>query len=139
LDVTPSIDENGAVILHVHPSVSNVTQKNLLVNLGTLGNFTLPLASSAVSETDTVVGVHDGNIVAIGGLMKVNAQDSNNGLPGMADLPGVGYLFSSKSKSLTKQELVILIKPTIVRPDSSTQAERDDLKAALERDFSATH
>jgi len=137
LDVTPSIDEDGSVILHVHPSVSNVTQNNLLVNLGTLGSYTLPLASSSVSETDTVVRVKDGNIVAIGGLMKVSDQESSSGLPGLSGVPGLGYLFASKEKSRSKQELVILIKPTVVQSDGQADATRDELRQRLEADLSA--
>ena len=70
LDVTPQIDENNQIILHIHPSVSNVVNKTTDIDLGQAGVFTLPLASSTVSETDTIVRVTNGNIVAIGGLMK---------------------------------------------------------------------
>ena len=134
LDVTPSIDEDGSVILHVHPSVSSVSEHDKIVNLGTLGNYTLPLASSTVSETDTVVRVHDGNVVAIGGLMKVSVQDTNAGVPGLMGLPGIGTLFSSRTRTTTKQELVILIKPTVVRTDAQLDAARDDFRRAMEHD-----
>ena len=68
LDVTPQIDEDGNILLHVHPSVSSVSERTKVLNLGSLGgSITLPLASSTVSETDTVVRVRDGHIVAIGG------------------------------------------------------------------------
>lgn len=137
-DITPSIDEDGSIILHVHPSVSAVSEKDKIVNLGTLGSYTLPLASSTVSETDTVVRGHDGNIVAIGGLMTVNSNDTTSGLPGLGTVPGLGYLFSSKQKSRTKTELVILIKPTVVNSDAQLQAERDDLQRRLEGDL-GTH
>jgi len=137
LDITPSIDEDGSVILHVHPSVSSVAERSKIVNLGTLGNFTLPLASSTVSETDTVVRVHDGNIVAIGGLMKVNSADTNSGVPGLGALPGVGYLFSSKEVSRTKQELVILIRPTVVQTDAQMDAARDEVRRRIDGDFAA--
>src|SRR2546425_619689 len=49
LDVTPQIDDGGNIILHVHPSVSTVVEKSKDVNLGTLGNYVLPLASSTVA------------------------------------------------------------------------------------------
>jgi MSHA biogenesis protein MshL len=68
--VTPQIDEDNNIILHIHPSVSVVTEKNKNINLGTLGTFSLPLASSSINETDSIVRVRDGNIVAIGGLME---------------------------------------------------------------------
>ncbi len=129
-DVTPQIDDDGNIILHVHPSVSNVVQRSQDVNLGTLGNYTLPLASSTVSETDTLVRVRDGNIVAIGGLMIANRSDTRSGVPGAADVPWLGRLFSSSQHSFTKQELVILIKPTVVQ----TQAQLDALREeALQR------
>ena len=136
-DITPSVDEDGSIILHVHPSVSAVSEKDKIVNLGTLGSYTLPLASSTVSETDTVVRGRDGNIVAIGGLMTVNNNDTSSGLPGLGTVPGLGYLFSSKQKSRTKTELVILIKPTVVNSDAQLQAERDDFQRRLEGDLSA--
>jgi len=130
LDVTPQIDDDGNIILHVHPSVSSVAERSKVVNLGTLGNYTLPLASSTVSETDTLVRVRDGNIVAIGGLMNANRTDTRTGVPGAADLPWVGQLFRSSQHSQTKQELVILIKPTVVHSQGQLDALRED---ALQR------
>ena len=85
LDVTPQIDENNQVILHIHPSVSQVTTDNKVIDLGVAGSLTLPLAKSSVSETDTVVRVSDGNIVALGGLMKLDLEDTRGGLPGTGD------------------------------------------------------
>lgn len=70
LDVTPQIDEKGRITLHIRPSVSVVTEKIKNIDAGQAGKLTLPLASSAVSETDSVVQVEDGRIVAIGGMMK---------------------------------------------------------------------
>src|SRR5258706_2433645 len=57
LDITPQIDNESTLILHVHPSVSNVQQDNKNVNLGTAfgGDVTLPLARRTASETDSVV------------------------------------------------------------------------------------
>jgi MSHA biogenesis protein MshL len=117
LDVTPQIDDSGIVMLHVHPTVSNVTEKTKNIDLGTLGNFTLPLALSTVSETDSIVRVRHGQIVAIGGLMTQNQSDARSGLPGVSSLPIIGALFRQKSASLSKRELVILIKPTVIGED----------------------
>jgi MSHA biogenesis protein MshL len=130
LDVTPQIDDDGNIILHVHPSVSSVTERSQVVNLGNLGNYTLPLASSTVSESDTLVRVRDGNIVAIGGLMNSNRSDTRSGVPGASDLPWIGQLFRSSQHSQTKQELVILIKPTVVHSQTQLDALRED---ALQR------
>ncbi len=113
LDVTPRIDENNEIILHVHPSVSSVTTVNKVLNLGvTTGTYTLPLASSSVSETDSIVRARDGQIVAIGGLMRQDSTNGESGIPGLSK-----SIFGQTSKVSNKRELVILIKPTVVDND----------------------
>ncbi len=123
LDVTPQIDGEGMVTMHVRPSVSNVQQKTNVVNLGTLGNFVLPLASSTVNETDTVVRVMDGNIVAIGGLMQQEQTNEKNQVPVVGDAPVVGNFFKQNNRSMRKSELVFLIKPTVIKTDSDWRAD----------------
>lgn len=134
LDITPQIDEDSSIILHIHPSVSVVSQDNRSVNLGTTfgGAVTLPLASSTVSETDSVVRVRDGNIVAIGGLMKLDLEDNRSGLPGAKDAPGVGTLFRSNSRTAVKKELVILIKPTVIQSDADWGNDVRDTRDRLQ-------
>ncbi len=117
LDVTPRIDENNEIILHVHPSVSTVSTVNKTVNLGTSGGssniYNLPLASSSVSETDSIVRARDGQIVAIGGLMRQAETNDESGLP---MLPKT--IFGQTSRRTEKRELIILLKPTVVDSDS---------------------
>jgi MSHA biogenesis protein MshL len=81
------------------------------------------VARSTVSETDSVVRATDGNIVAIGGLMKIELAGDNSGLPGAKDLPTVGKLFGSDRRALVKKELVILIKPTVIQSDRDWTAD----------------
>ena len=127
LDVTPQIDDANMVILHVHPSVSNVTESDLQVNLGgTFASIILPLARSTVSETDTVVRISDGNIVAIGGLMSVNLQDNRGGLPGAKGI------FGNSNVQMSKKELVILLKPTLIVSDRSWEQDLEETRARLE-------
>ena len=116
LDVTPVIDENNEIILHVHPSVSTVTTVNKTVDLGTSNGisnvYNLPLASSSVSETDSIVRARDGQIVAIGGLMRQAETNDDSGLPGLPKT-----IFGQTNKTVEKRELVILLKPTVVDGD----------------------
>jgi MSHA biogenesis protein MshL len=77
------------------------------------------LASTAISETDAIVRVKDGQIVAIGGLMTQELRGDRTGLPVLAGLPVVGNLFGQKSKVNRKRELVILIKPTVIKDAGS--------------------
>lgn len=119
LDVTPQIDDAGNVILHVHPSITQVTTVSQTINLGSQGSYVLPLASSATQETDSVVRGTDGHIVVIGGLMKQNTTSNRSDLPGLGDMPVLGGLFRNTDQTTTKSELVILIKPTIVKDDAA--------------------
>ena len=130
LDVMPQIDADGNIILHVHPSVSDVKEKSKVVNLGSLGSFTLPLASSSINETDSIVRVQDGNIVAIGGLMRQQSSTEKSQVPVAGDVPVAGALFGQRARETSKQELVILIKPTVVHSDAvSSGASGVDIAA----------
>jgi MSHA biogenesis protein MshL len=114
LDVTPQIDDKGDILLHVHPSVSQVTTINKAINLGTVGSFTLPLAASSTSEIDSMVRGQDGRVVAIGGLMRQTSTADKSQIPGAGSIPLLGVLFGNRNHVSQKRELVVLIKPTIV-------------------------
>jgi MSHA biogenesis protein MshL len=123
LDVTPQIDDSGHVTLHVHPSVSKVTTIDKIVNAGSAGTISLPLASSAVSETDSVVRGQDGHIVAIGGLMRQSNSNDRSQIPGAGELPLLGGLFRNTNQIAHKRELVILIKPIIVKGEGAWEQD----------------
>ncbi|MHB8982302.1 pilus (MSHA type) biogenesis protein MshL [Thiobacillus sp.] len=133
LDVTPQIDERGRITLHVRPSVSVVTEKIKNIDAGAAGSLTLPLASSAVSETDSVVQVEDGRIVAIGGMMKQSFDNSANRVPAVGRVPLLGYFFGNTARSASKSELVILIKPTVIDSQEDWQADAEATRARLEK------
>jgi MSHA biogenesis protein MshL len=126
LDVTPRIDQDNEIILHIHPSVSLVSTVNKTVNTGAGGTLNLPLASSSVSETDSIVRARDGQIVAIGGLMRQATFDDRSGLPGLSKSP----LFGQTSQRSEKRELVILLKPTVVDNDKDWS---DDITQSRDR------
>lgn len=113
LDVTPQIDGQDNIILHIHPLVSEVTQQTKSFVLGDQ-DYALPLASSNVQESDNVVRARSGQIVVIGGLMKEVNIEQNASVPVLSDLPLIGGLFRHQKQVRVKRELVILIKPTIV-------------------------
>ena len=131
LDVTPQIDEANMITLHLRPSVTSVTEKIKQIDLGTIGNYRLPLASSSVNETDTVVRVQDGNIVAIGGLMQSESTRRASGLPGSNGNVVTRNLLGSTADSARKKELVVLIKPTIIRNAEDWQRSTDQALASF--------
>ncbi len=129
LDVTPEINAHGDIILHIHPSVSQVVQKDNTFTLdGQVNN--LPLASSTIQESDDVVRAKSGQYVVIGGLMKEESTDSNAGVPFLDSVPLLGNLFKDKQVVRVKNELVILIKPTIV---DSSQVWEDSIQGSSRR------
>jgi MSHA biogenesis protein MshL len=132
LDVTPQIDDGNTITLHVRPSVTNVTEKSKQIDLGAVGNYKLPLASSAVNESDTMVRIQDGNIVAIGGLMQLQSSRQSSGLPGTTDVPFWSSILGNKVNSGRKKELVVLIKPTIIRNADDWEAQTRRTRAALD-------
>lgn len=133
LDVTPQIDEEGNIMLHVHPSVSQVSTVNKVVNLGSAGSLQLPLAASSTSEMDSMVRGQDGRIVAIGGLMRQATVDDASQAPGLGDVPVFGGLFRNTERSMQKRELVVLIKPTIVDGAASYAQDLDEASRRIEQ------
>ena len=132
LDVTPQVDSTNNITLHVRPSVTSVTEKVKQVDLGSIGYYRLPLASSSVNEFDTMVRIQDGNIVAIGGLMQVESNSKTSGFPGVSDIPLLSYLFGNQVKVGRKKELVVLIKPTIIRTAKDWEEQTQRVREALD-------
>ena len=117
LDVTPQISASGEVILHIHPTVSEVTDqtKELTVSGET---DALPLAFSEVRESDSVVKAKSGQIIAIGGLMRNASRRVDYTTPWIGRVPGLKRLFGSSRELETKTELVILLRPIVVDEDA---------------------
>ncbi|MDF9400125.1 pilus (MSHA type) biogenesis protein MshL [Vibrio sp. 1180_3] len=113
LDVTPQIDDQGNVFLHVHPAVIEVEQQSKEIDYGET-KIILPLAKSTIRESDSIIRAQDGDVVVIGGLMKSNNINQVSKVPFLGDIPALGHLFRNTSKITQKTELVILLKPTVV-------------------------
>lgn len=131
LDVTPQIDAEGNVLLHVHPSVIDIKEQNKSIKISN-STLELPLAQSEIRESDTVIKARTGDVVVIGGLMKSENIELVSKVPFLGDIPLLGEVFTNRSQSLRKTELVILLKPTVVGADTwKTELERS--KALLDR------
>lgn len=127
LVVMPHIIDDGNLILHVHPSISTVTEekKSYTIN-GKTYDFHLP--SNDIRESDSVIKVENEQIVVLGGLMKSEEQSQNAYVPFLKNAPVFDHQVNAQSKS----ELVILIKPLIVTAESHQdiiRKQRESLKA----------
>jgi len=125
LDVTPQIDAEDNITLHVHSMVNSVVEKSKLALLDASAEM-VPFAVNTMNETDSVVKAKDGQVIVIGGLMTETNSDVRSGVPGARDIPGVGAFFNWGAQTSVKRELVILLKSTVVKDDS---AWSDDISA----------
>ncbi|MFT7246303.1 MAG: MSHA biogenesis protein MshL [Candidatus Azotimanducaceae bacterium] len=112
LDVTPQISRDGDVILHIHPTVSQVSDQNKVVTIGD-DIVTLPLALSTIRESDSIVRAKNRQVIVIGGLMQNTSRRLKAGLPGISRLPLVGKGFSQERDEVERSELVILVRPVV--------------------------
>lgn len=128
LDVTPQINIDGDVILHVHPSVSETTELSKSISVTGQAPYSLPSAQTNIRESDTIIKARNGEIVVIGGLMQSTVTDSESKVPVLGSVPLFGKLFTNMSKVERKKELIILIKPTV----SSSGAMQQHIKQSAD-------
>ncbi len=109
LEVTPQVNDNGEVTLYINQEVSSVAgpvssrDSDLIVNK---------------RQFQTTMVAQDGEIMAIGGLLNDDERRTIEKIPLLGDLPVIGELFRSKSRSRTKTNLVVFIRPTVLRTNS---------------------
>jgi MSHA biogenesis protein MshL len=131
LDVTPQVSEDDQVILHIHPSVSEVTDKVKTVSFGGETD-SIPLAFSQIRESDSIVKAHNGQVIVIGGLMREVRSRSQYKMPGLGSVPGIGRLFRSEQDTKQTVELVILLRPIVIDDSGWTKMVDDQTKRVSE-------
>ncbi len=118
LDVTPQISETNNVILHIHPTISEVVDQVKDITVGG-EDQSLPLAFSTVRESDSIVRAQSGQVIIIGGLMQNQLSEVEGGIPGLKSIPILGNLFKHQQRKAVRSELVILLKPTVIGEESN--------------------
>lgn len=122
LDVVPQVNEGDSVQLNIKQEVSNVAAANGAVDV-----------RFAKRQLNTTVMVKDGQMLVLGGLMDERTQESESKVPLLGDIPILGKLFSSTSSKLEKRNLMVFIKPTIIRngmtADGITQRKYNYIRA----------
>lgn len=107
LDVTPQIDGNGNIILHIHPMLTD----KISVETAPSGSQ-VPVLD--VREADTIVRMKDGETVVIGGLIKNAKRTGTTGTKGLMSIPLLGKLFKVETEKIEKIELVVFLTPRIM-------------------------
>lgn len=116
MSVTPQIGEGGVVSINIRPTISRITGFAVDPAPRLAGaEFDNLVPEIQVREIESLLQVLDGRTVVLGGLMQNEEIKQKDGVPGLSRIPGVGRLFSYTRDNLVKTELVIFLKPTIVR------------------------
>jgi type IV pilus assembly protein PilQ len=118
LSFRPYVGDNGYIRMEIHPEDST-------------GSVTNNLPDKTTTEVTSNVMIKDGNTIVIGGMFKDNSQSSRNQVPILGDIPIIGALFRSKTDQTSRQEVIILLTPHIIKDDAAySKASEEEAKEA---------
>lgn len=127
MSVTPQISETGSILLNVRPSISRV-----LRYVDDPVTPTNKVPEIQTREMESMLRLTDGEIAVMGGLMSDELDNTTDTIPGISKVPALGLLFNSHNDTTAKTELVIFLKPTVIRDPSINgdyRSFRDQLPA----------
>jgi general secretion pathway protein D len=133
MTITPQIGKDDQVTLNVRPTISRIVgyrqDPNPVLAESDIVN---EIPEIQLSEIESVLKVYSGQVAILGGLMQDSVQTDQDGLPVLSRLPGIRNLFSYRNERASKTELIIFIRPVVIRQPSLTgdlEAYRDFLPA----------
>ena len=130
LNVTPQIDADGNILLDIQPSVTEeISRRTQVVGATSSGQPILTEAPVvSVRQAQTVARVRDGQTIVIAGLIRERKRNLDTGVPGLMEIPLLGYLFRTTAEIKEKSELVILITPKLYGESQILDFTRQDLE-----------
>lgn len=127
LRVTPRVNASGSVLLDVSQEVSDVSPNSAAS--GSDGAILSPTISTR--RISTSVAVQDGQVIALGGLFRDSQSFGKNGLPILSRIPVIGALFGNHENRQNRTELIVLLKPQVIRTPDDGRAVTEELRAKL--------
>jgi len=123
MSVTPQINENSAVNINVRPTISRVVSfvRDPNPQLATIAS---QVPQIQVREMESLLQVNSGNTAILGGLMQDEIQRNTDKVPGLSEIKGFGEIFKGRDYANKKTELVIFLRPTVVK---NASLESDEL------------
>jgi general secretion pathway protein D len=134
LNVTPFINADGLVVMKIDETIDEISGSTAITGVGDVPNTTSRTLSAEVA-------VHDGETIILGGFIRNSETKSKSGVPILKDIPLLGYLFRSTGDAKERKELIVLMRPTVLRTPELASAHVEVEKARLpgvraaERDF----
>ncbi|MEO8020873.1 pilus (MSHA type) biogenesis protein MshL [Polaromonas sp.] len=131
MNVTAQVGDDNEITLNLRPSVSRITSyandpSPALAQAG----ITNRIPEIQTREFESIMKVRDGETAVLGGLMQDDRNNATDQIPGVGDVPVVGELFKLRSNQSNKSELVIFLRPTILR-DSSIDGDASFIRSQL--------
>ena len=123
LKVTPRVNQGGNVMMDISQEVSEVADTT---TTATLGSPTIE-----VRKINSTVAVHDGETIALGGLIQDSRTNSKGGIPYLSDIPFLGNLFRTTENDDTRTELMVLITPHVVDSTQKARSVTEELRRKL--------
>jgi general secretion pathway protein D len=130
--VTPQINEANVVTLNVRPTISRVNDFITDPNPNVAPGVVNRVPQIEVREMESMLRLNSGQVAVLGGLMQDIRRDDDSRIPGFSRLPVLGDLFRTKTKDYQKSELVIFLRPVVIR-NPSIAADLSDYRSFLER------
>ncbi|WPO98443.1 type II secretion system secretin GspD [Pseudomonas sp. HR96] len=124
LDVTPRINPGGLVYMDIKQQVSDADTSSVTT--------AQPNPSISTRSVSTQIAVQSGQTVLLGGLIKQDNAESTSSVPGLANIPGLRWLFGSTSKSRDRTELIVLITPRVVTSANQARQVTDDYRQQMQ-------
>ncbi len=133
INVQPSIDlDTRTVSLSVRPTVTKITEfvndpavAFAVAQAGVGSDITSPVPVVNVQEMDSVVRMHSGEGIVMGGLMQDRTTSQQNGVPVLSEIPMVGSIFRTQGDNIQKNELIVFLRATIIDADADTVMPAD--------------
>jgi general secretion pathway protein D len=122
LRVAPRINANGNVLLDIEQEISAVAQNS------TANTLTPTVSQRKVKSS---IAIASGQTVLLGGLISERQDRGSSGVPGLDQVPGLGALFSQRSGALQRTELIIFIRPQIIRNGGDARRIAEELRAKM--------
>lgn len=135
MNVTPQISEANMITLNVRPTISRVTGFKTDPNPDIPSTIPNRVPEIQTREMESVLRLADGEIAVMGGLMEDKINYNTDAVPGLGGLPGIGNFFRNRDDTNTKTELVIFLKPTIIRDASLNGDYREFRQQLPKQDF----
>jgi general secretion pathway protein D len=126
--VTPHISDSNAITLNIRPSITSVVKDVLDPNPDLTMESKIPVIRTR--EMESILRIDSGNIAVMGGLMEDKLDNIDQGVPGLSGIPVFGNLFQNRNDKRIKTELVIFLRPVVIR-DASIAGDFAEYRSQL--------